>query len=166
MAYKYCKTTTEDQPLYNQHSSCIVALKDIVAREGGEKINEVSKVVALDAVAQCNHPHQTPSTMDAAFCVAEHREYDGKEKIVNGKWCLVEFKYDIKSVRSLKKEDIEKKINGSKQLIGYDIPFYGKFYFVFSNKQLGRNVLNRISGGNPHSPYIPFTTQELLQEFF
>ncbi len=166
MAYKYCEETTQSQSLYRGNLSCISTLKDIVKREGGGVINPTAKVVDLDAVAQSNHPHQTPSTMDVAFCVAEHKEYNGKEKTVNGKWCLVEFKYDVDSTKTLKKDKLVDKVNGSKQLIGYDIPFYGKYYIVFSNKELGRNILNRIFAGNPKSPYIPFDTTDLLQEFF
>ena len=139
MAYKYCEETTRSQPLYYNNLSCVIKLKDVVKREGGENISDISEVIDLDAVAQHKHPNQTPSTMDVVFCIAEPKklgkqvEYKktGQKTTVNGRWCLVELKYDVRSLQSLKKDDIEKKINGSKQLIGYDIPFYNKYYFIF-----------------------------------
>lgn len=159
MAYKYCKQTTINHPKYNDKFAkpLSVAIKD----EGGPNVDYHSIVVDLDAMAKSKHKDNTESTMDIFFGISN------EETSKDPKICLVDFKYRVDGKFNSSLSDCQKKVGGSISILGRDISFYNKYYFVFSDKeQVARRILNSKKFNNPNDPLQFINTDTLLKLFW
>ncbi len=124
---KYCEKTTSGHSVFQHNPDCQCAIKHLIKAEGGKgNLFKYDRALNLDKVeeklAQKEKRRGKKKTMDVFWGVSENE--------INGKAALIEFKFNVKNPKNLKKTELEGKVKGSMIIIGTEIPVYNKYCFV------------------------------------
>ncbi len=162
---KYCEKTTSGHSVFQHNPDCQCAIKHLIKAEGGKgNLFKYDRALNLDKVeeklAQKEKRRGKKKTMDVFWGVSENE--------INGKAALIEFKFNVKNPKNLKKTELEGKVKGSMIIIGTEIPVYNKYCFVFSPgvHQQAIYQFHRLFNGNPNSPYKAITEKELHELYW
>jgi hypothetical protein len=159
---KYCKITTEKHPVSLKHCECLQEINEIIINEGGQNklFSKEHIVLNLDEVEKKQNRTERNSSMDICFGISEETK--------NRKIVLVDFKLNHKTVKTIGKKDLEKKVTESKALIGNEIPTINEYFFIFKDnlKEQARSHFRALFSGKSKIPYKPFKITELKEKFF
>jgi hypothetical protein len=159
----YCLETTENHPLSEQYKSCLELLDDITKQESDKKIktpffNEMA--LNLDAVELAKNKSSRNSTMDVGFGVQER-----VNRKINA-FILCEYKLNCKSINNIHEKDLIKKVNGSRILLGSEIPIDSKYLFIFKSK-IKSTAIHRLKRfGKGKQIFIALDLQDLYNNYF
>jgi hypothetical protein len=165
---KYCRNTTLNHPLSQLHNNCLNDINSLIVNEGYQDINPLFTnneiVINLDhaetIVADIQGRKEKNKSMDMAF---------GIKNAVATKiqMLLVELKFNVKDVYSLKRTDLEGKVEGSSIILG-DIPsIYKRYIFIVKPEHL-QEAISRFFRMIPkiESNYIVLDIHLLKAEYF
>lgn len=167
---EYNKNKTISHPIAIQHPCCIQDFNEVIKNEDDTlKTKQYScifissvEVLNLDCAKNKEYPigmgKERPKSMDITFAISEN----DKAEIV-----LVDFKLNIVNPNTLKKEDLEGKVNDSMLFLCNSIPIHNQYIFVLQpNKvQQARNRLQRMLPKIPNN-YIAMDLSELINKYF
>lgn len=92
------------------------------------------------------------------------------ESMRNKQVALVDFKFRVENPNSLTKNELEGKVRGSKDMIGFEIPVFEKYCFVFNANiiQQAKSRFNRlfIGDGKLNYSYKAVTEKELYDIYW
>ena len=164
----YCLNSTKDHRISKTHGQCITDINSLISSEGyittkpffnnNEVVINLDLAEAICADLECRNERN--KSMDMAFGL---RSLDGK-KI---QMLLVELKFNVKDVYSLKKIDLEGKVDGSCLVLGNNPPIYQRFIFIVKSEHL-QEAISRFYRMNPKldSKYVALDIQTLKSEYF
>jgi len=165
---KYCPNTTINHPFALTHNICLTDINTLIVAEGYQGIiplfTNSEVVINLDwaekILANIEGRNEKNKSMDMAF---------GMKNIIGTKiqMLLVELKFNVKDVYSLKKSDLEGKVNGSSTLLGDSPPIYQRFIFIVKPEHL-QEAISRFYRMIPkiESKYVVLDIHLLKAEYF
>lgn len=161
----YCSDTTTNHPVSEQYKNCLELLDDITQNESDKKKRIKSPFLSqvalnLDAVELAKNKAIRNSTMDIGFGVQER--ISNKVKA----FTLCEYKLNCKSINNIHQKDLLKKINGSRILLGSEIPIDSKYLFIFKPKVKNTAIHRLKRFGKGKQVFIALDIQDLYNDYF
>ena len=139
--YKEAATISHPAISNPQFHRCLIDFSFLVVQEGGTpnpfSEEKTISVDCLEVTAAQNEKRPPRKTMDAAF-VIEHLRKTVRQTV------LVEFKFRVRNVENLRKQEIEDKVKNSKMLLGNEPPVLHRYFFIFK-EGIKHQAINRIS---------------------
>lgn len=121
--------------LYNR---CHELIQNVSDRDYPNKysFNLEIECLDIDAYVKGTHPEQSRSSVDAVIGICSCRN---DRTQINERLLLLEFRMDYKNINNLSSTELIRKIEGTIDILGYDIKINDEYYFLFDN-----GVINQV----------------------
>lgn len=167
---EYNKDKTINHSIVIQHPCCVQDFNEVVKKEDdGLKIKDDvpnfisdAKVLNIDDAKNEKYPiemgEERPKSMDITFAISDNNDSE---------MVLVDFKLNVRSPNTLKKDGLERKVSDSIVFLGNSIPIHNQYIFVFQPKKVqeARNRLQRMIPKIPNN-YVAMDLQDLIKRYF
>ena len=165
---KYCRNTTINHVISQTHTNCLIDLNSLIVREGFAGVNRlfVNGEIVLDLdlaetiFAGIENRKEKNKSMDMAFGLTNA---DATKR----QMLLVELKFNVRDVYSLRKNDLEGKVESSCNLLGNDPAIYQRFIFIVKTENI-QEAISRFFRMIPKidSKYVVLDIHLLKEQYF
>lgn len=126
----YCKLATDEHAQSVAHTDCLIGLNEMITKEGAScSIFDANwTVLDLDALEIKLKASERRSKQNKTCDFAAGIKQNNNRKIL-----LAECRLRYKSANNLSSTELNEKIDGSMEILGYTPQIHNSFYFIFTD---------------------------------